>query len=60
MVGNTPFSVASAAGSIWVASPRDGAIERVDPKQDRVVQTIRVGTGPIAVAADDHGVWVSV
>jgi DNA-binding SARP family transcriptional activator len=53
-------AVASAAGSIWVASRGDGAIRRIQPTDNRVRQTIRLGAHPSALAADADGVWVAV
>jgi YVTN family beta-propeller protein len=59
-VGSDPFAVAIAAGSIWAASRSDGTVSRVDPTQNKVVETISVGASPTALAADKDGVWVVV
>jgi DNA-binding SARP family transcriptional activator/streptogramin lyase len=61
-VGSDPVSVASAGGSIWVASLTDGVLERVSPEQNRVVDTIALHAKPVALASDPEGdgVWVAV
>jgi DNA-binding SARP family transcriptional activator/streptogramin lyase len=59
-VGEDPVAVAAGAGSIWVASRRDRTISRVDPSPGRVVETIKLGARPAALAGDRHGVWVAV
>jgi DNA-binding beta-propeller fold protein YncE len=55
-----PIAVASAGGSIWVASGSTRAIGRIDPEHNTVVQTIQVRGRPSALAADTNGVWVAV
>ena len=55
-----PSAVASAGGSIWVTSAQDQTITRVDPADNRVVSTIRLGAAPAALAADVDGLWVAV
>jgi DNA-binding SARP family transcriptional activator/streptogramin lyase len=61
-VGPTPGAVAATGDAIWVASRDggDGAVYRVDPRENRVLDTITVGAIPTAVAADADGVWVAV
>jgi DNA-binding beta-propeller fold protein YncE len=59
-VGGDPSAVTGAAGSIWAASRSDGTVSRVDPKQNKVVDTISLGASPTALAADADGVWVTV
>jgi DNA-binding SARP family transcriptional activator/DNA-binding beta-propeller fold protein YncE len=61
-VGDRPVAVALAAGSIWVASRDDGegTVYRIDPGDDRVVDTIAVGSIPTAIVGDKSGVWVAV
>jgi DNA-binding SARP family transcriptional activator/DNA-binding beta-propeller fold protein YncE len=55
-----PVAVASAGGSIWVASSRDRAVRRIEPTDNRVVDTIGLGGRPSALAADPDGIWVVV
>jgi len=38
----------------------EGVVRRVDPAENRVVDTIVVGAWPTALAADVDGVWVAV
>jgi DNA-binding beta-propeller fold protein YncE len=59
-VGSDPFAITVAAGSIWAASRSDGTVSRVDPSQNKLVETIAVGASPTALAADKDGVWVVV
>jgi DNA-binding beta-propeller fold protein YncE len=60
-VGPTPGAVAATGDAIWVASRDggDGAVYRVDPRENRVLDTITVRAIPTAVAADADGVWVA-
>jgi len=60
-VAGDPVSVAIADGSVWVASLTDGTVERVDPKEERVVDKITLNARPAALAPDPggHGVWIA-
>jgi DNA-binding SARP family transcriptional activator/DNA-binding beta-propeller fold protein YncE len=59
-VGKDPVAVVTAAGSIWVAGRGDETVSRVDSSRARVVETIKLGAHPTALAADREGVWVAV
>jgi streptogramin lyase len=59
-VGGNPAAVTAAAGSIWAASRSDGTLSRIDPRANRVVDTMSLGASPTALAADADGVWVAV
>ena len=48
-----------AGDSIWVAARSDGTVYRVDPAQNRVVDTIAVGAKPTGLARADDGIWVA-
>lgn len=50
-IGQNPSSVAYGAGSLWATSTTDGTVSRIDPHTRVVIQTIRVGDQPVAVAA---------
>src|SRR5919198_763469 len=57
-VGGRPFSLAEAAGSLWIANFLSGAVERLDPATNRVVARISVGGEPYGLAAGGGSVWV--
>ena len=57
-VGGRPFSLAEAAGSLWVANFQSGTVQRVDPATNRVVAEIQVGGEPYGLAAGGGSVWV--
>jgi YVTN family beta-propeller protein len=55
------------AGGVWVtsdyradAAPEDVVVVRIDPQNNRAVETIAVGGHPIDVAVAEGTVWVSV
>ena len=54
----TPSSVASSGGAVWVAD-QEGTVSRLDPETNTIRQTVTVGHGPSALAADQNGVWVA-
>ena len=56
---SAPFGVAFGAGSVWVTSPADDRLTRVDPRGGRVSQQIPVGTEPTAVTFGLGSVWVA-
>jgi peptide/nickel transport system substrate-binding protein len=58
-LGGSPSDIAAGGGALWVTSPDEQTVSRVEPDTGGVRQTIRVGSGPTGVAADDHGVWVA-
>jgi class 3 adenylate cyclase/streptogramin lyase len=53
-----PSSVAVGAGAVWATDTSGGAVWRIDPDSDRVRDSVHV-SHPIAVAADQTGVWVA-
>jgi YVTN family beta-propeller protein len=44
---------------VWAANNADGTLSRIDLRTHTVVQTIRVGSAPDAVAVTGHDVWVA-
>src|SRR6266540_1216895 len=54
-----PTRMASGLGSLWVTQFDDHSLERVDPRDHAVQQTIRVGSGPSGVVAGAGAVWVA-
>jgi YVTN family beta-propeller protein len=57
-VGGRPFSLAEAAGSVWIANFLSGTVERLDPATNRVVARIQVGGEPYGLAVGGGSVWV--
>ena len=53
-----PADVAAGSGSLWVAEPDAGLVDRVDPSRHTVAVTIPVGTKPSSVVAAGGQVWV--
>ena len=53
-----PADVAAGSGSLWVAEPDAGLVDRVDPSRHTVAVTIPVGTKPSRVVAAGGQVWV--
>ena len=47
--GSDPGAVAKGAGSVWVASPREGTVSRIHRETDRL-ETIDVGPAPAGLA----------
>ena len=59
-VGNSPTSIATGAGSVWVADAIDNAVTRIDPDAANAVTTpTPVGQGPSAIAVGEGAVWVA-
>jgi YVTN family beta-propeller protein len=56
-VGRSPAAMAAGRGSMWVASPLDDVVFRIDPTN--AATPIRVGHGPSGVAVGAGAVWVS-
>jgi DNA-binding SARP family transcriptional activator/DNA-binding beta-propeller fold protein YncE len=57
-VGATPTRVAFGSGSVWVISPHDRTITRIDPRTKTVLRTIPVEGAATDVAVDDNAAWV--
>jgi YVTN family beta-propeller protein len=60
-VGKSPCSIAIGEGSVWTLNAGDGSVSRVDPKTNRVTQTIKLGA-PLSggqIAVGEGSVWVS-
>jgi YVTN family beta-propeller protein len=58
-LGAQPVTVASAAGSLWVADSLSGSVERIDPVSAHALRTIRVGHRPFGLASGYGSVWVT-
>jgi len=60
-VGKSPISIALGEGAIWTLNAGDGSVSRVDPKTNKVVNTIKLGV-PISrgqIAVGEGSIWVS-
>lgn len=50
--------VAVAGGAIWVTSPMQGEVFRIDPATDTVTATVETGGQPRFIAADGEALWI--
>jgi streptogramin lyase len=58
-VADQPDWMAVGYGSTWVARDEAGAMDRIDPRTDEVVATIKVGDHPcVGMAAAFGSIWV--
>ncbi len=60
-VGKSPRSIAIGEGAVWTLNVGEATISRVDPKTNKVVNTIKLGV-PITggqIAVGEGSVWVS-
>lgn len=60
-VGKSPRSIAIGEGAVWTLNVGDATISRVDPKTNKVVNTIKLGVPITAgqIAVGEGSVWVS-
>jgi YVTN family beta-propeller protein len=58
-VGDTPNSVATGRGAVWVLNANEETISEVDPRRRVVVKTFGSGRSPIALAVGDGALWVA-
>lgn len=56
-VGRNPAAIAAGAGAVWVASPLDDEVSKIDPTN--AVTPIAVGHGPSGIAVGAGAVWVT-
>ncbi|HEX2069763.1 MAG TPA: hypothetical protein VHH54_06125, partial [Actinomycetota bacterium] len=58
-IEDQPDWMTSGFGSIWVTRNEAGAVDRIDPKSNKVSSTVRVGDHPCNGIVAAHGsVWV--
>jgi virginiamycin B lyase len=61
-VSGQPESVATGEGSVWALCRKEGKVERIDPKTNKVIKTIELSVpgagGEIAVG--EGSVWVTM
>jgi YVTN family beta-propeller protein len=55
-----PTRIAAGAGAAWVADAANDSVMRIDPVTGRVLRVIPVGGRPVALAAGNRKVWISV
>jgi DNA-binding beta-propeller fold protein YncE len=55
-----PVAIALGRGAVWVASPSDKKVYRLDPASGRVMHVISVGGAPAGVAVVGDEVWVTI
>jgi YVTN family beta-propeller protein len=59
-VGNSPSSIATGSGSVWIADDVDNTVTRIDPRTAAAVTaTTPVGQGPAAIDVGAGAVWVA-
>jgi YVTN family beta-propeller protein len=58
-VGSQPLAAQPGFGSMWVSNGFDGTVTRIDPRDNTVLRTIKVGPGPYQIAPAGGGVWVA-
>ena len=54
-----PTRLAAAKDAVWVLTPPDNSVVRIDPATNEVVATIGVGRAPSGLAVGAGAVWVS-
>jgi len=58
-LGAVATRITAGLGADWATSYDNGALLRISPSDDAVVQTVRVGIGASGVAVDAGDVWVA-
>ena len=58
-LGARPGAIAAGEGAVWVASPDEGRVSRLDLDSGAVTDTIPVGEDPTAIAVGEGFVWVA-
>jgi len=51
--------VVTGLGSVWVADDENGAVVRVDPRQEAVLRTYDVGGRPFGLAVGAGALWAA-
>jgi class 3 adenylate cyclase len=57
-LGRGASAIAVTPTGVWIALRRDGVVARIDPRTLRILARVRVGKGPMRLAAVDNAVWV--
>jgi DNA-binding beta-propeller fold protein YncE len=51
--------IATGFSSVWIADEEEGAVVRVDPREEAIVRTYEVGGSPFGVAVGADAVWAA-
>ena len=52
--------IAAGSEGVWFTNSRDGTVARIDPRNAKVVQTVRLGFSPEGIAVGGGAVWVAL
>lgn len=58
-IGSIPADVAAGEGAVWVVTPEDGKLWRIDPERQDVSGAVSVGATPTFVATGGGSVWIA-
>jgi YVTN family beta-propeller protein len=59
-VGNAPgWPAVASDGTIFVPNNGDNTVSRIDPATNSVIETIRVGAGPLVMRAAFGDLWLA-
>ncbi|HEY2161842.1 MAG TPA: ABC transporter substrate-binding protein, partial [Solirubrobacteraceae bacterium] len=58
-LGAVATRITAGLGADWATSYDNGTLLRISPRDDAIVQTVRVGVGASGVATDAGDVWVA-
>jgi YVTN family beta-propeller protein len=56
--GRETQRVAVGYGSVWATNTGDGTVSRIDPRTNRVIETIHVAGCPVGITVGAGAVWV--
>lgn len=52
-ISNPPARMVFYAGSLWVSSPNEGLVTRINPEDQSIISVINLGTDPSGIAAGE-------
>ena len=58
-IGSIPADVAAGEEAVWVVTPEDGKLWRIDPERQDVTGAVSVGATPTFVATGGGSVWIA-
>jgi YVTN family beta-propeller protein len=56
--GEVSNAIATGEGAVWVIDSAHDSVQRINPRQNKVVRTIHVGAAPRGLAVGEGSVWV--